>query len=137
VNAHPEGLKLKRGRQGLQPSVREECEQMLRVIDAQLADLEEMTTQLQRKRREWAARIEDQVVSSASEDRNRAPRGAIRSMILRELNAVPGGLDSQSLSRRVTALMPVMNPRSVARALTKMAEQGAIVNSNGTWRLRT
>lgn len=135
MNAPPEGLTTRDRQKALQESIRNECEQMLRIIDAQLADLHVITEQLQRKRREWAARFDEQALVSVSQERNRAPRGSVRTLITRELATAPEGLDVQSLSRRVSAVLPIMNPRSVAQALSKMSGIGVVENTEGKWKL--
>lgn len=133
MNAPPEGLATKDRQHELHERVRGECAQMLRLIDAQLADIEEIARNLRAQRAKWAAWA-DEGLPSTHEKSERAPRGAIRELVLRELEATAEGLDANTLTRRLSALLPSMNPRSVRQALTKLAGQGLVERDAGRWR---
>jgi hypothetical protein len=133
VNAHPEGLSTgeKRARS---PVIREECEQMLRILDEQLEDLESITKQLQRKRQEWADKLdrEQLIVPTAS---GRTRHGSVRALIFTELRSAREGMEGGALVRRIVSLVPTLNPQSVRQALYRLKQQGDVLHDGHLWRL--
>jgi hypothetical protein len=53
------------------------------------------------------------------------------------LGHAPEGLDTRALSRRISALLPMMSDRSVPQALAKMEAKGAVKQVHGRWRLHS
>jgi hypothetical protein len=132
MNAHPDSIKAKRDPQQRSRLIDDECEQMLRILDAQIADLSAVTDQLQRKRQEWADRL-DQNRLSLPMPTGRAQRGAVTTMVLNELRLADDGMTGAALVRRVSALLPTMNPQSVRQALQRLKQQGDVVQSGKLW----
>ena len=135
MNAHPDAMKLSAASRSKERSGRKQCEQMLRIIDAQLADLEPIVEQLRRKRREWVDRLDEEITLANGPVVRRAPRGSVKSLIIKELKASEKGLDTLSLCGRISAMLPMMNPKSVRQALARLNDQGVVVAQGGRWKL--
>lgn len=107
---------------------------MLRILDEQLDDLAGITKQLQRKRQQWADKLDrEQLIVPAGGGRTR--HGAVRALILTELRSAENGLEGGAMVRRIVGLVPTLSPQSVRQALYRLKQQGDVSLKDGLWRI--
>lgn len=112
----------------------EVCERMLQVLDAQLADLDKARATILQLRDGWSARLSTLAEGGPpAASLLRAPRGAIRYTLIRELRLAPDGLTIDQLATRIGSDIAHFNRRSVGLALSRLKSEGLVEFRDPCW----